>query len=226
VKLRNEFTIDAPVEKAWPVLLDIGRVASCLPGAVVEPADGDGVFRGTMKVKLGPLVTTYQGTARLQDVDEDTRTASVSVQAREQKGQGAAAAVITNRLERAGDGTRVVAETDLSITGRQAQFGRGIMEDVAGRMLADFAQRFERELLADPGDAPAGAEHAVPAGGATPATNDFPEPGEVLDVGRVFAGGPLPRAAGVGVLAAVALAIAGLVARRRRGPMIELRYRW
>ena len=83
MKLENSFTVEAPVDKTWETLLDIERVARCLPGAKVEPGEDEDVYRGAMKVKLGPMTVDYRGTARLQDVDEDTHTASIAVQARE-----------------------------------------------------------------------------------------------------------------------------------------------
>ena len=95
MQLENEFTVTAPLDQTWETLLDIERVATCLPGATIEPSEDDGVYRGAMKMKLGPMNVSYQGTARLQDVDEDTHTASIAVQAREAKGQGTAAAVIS-----------------------------------------------------------------------------------------------------------------------------------
>jgi carbon monoxide dehydrogenase subunit G len=204
MRLSNEFTIDAPLEQTWALLLDMRRVAACLPGAKLEDAGADGVYRGTMKVKLGPITTTYRGAARLQEVDVDTRTASIAVDAREQQGQGTATAVVTNRLEPANGGTRVLAETDLSITGRPAQFGRGIIEDVAGQMLGDFARSLEDEVLAS---GPHGTS-------AAPAPRE-PEDADVLDLGRM-----LPRTAvkgvaiGTAVLVAAAVAVR-LVARRR-----------
>ena len=99
MKLENEFSVAASIEDTWGTLLDIERVATCLPGATIEPGDEDGVYHGAMKMKLGPMNVQYKGTAKLQDVDEDTHTASIAVQAREAKGQGTAAAVISNHLE-------------------------------------------------------------------------------------------------------------------------------
>jgi uncharacterized protein len=162
MKLRNEFVVAAPLERAWETLLDIERVANFLPGAVIEGSDADGAYAGTMRVKLGPMVIDYRGTARLGEVDEASHTASMMVQATDQKGQGGASAVIHNQLVEENGGTRVIAETDLQITGRQAQFGRGIMQDVASRMLGQFADRFEAYLLA--GEAPAASAAGVPGG--------------------------------------------------------------
>jgi carbon monoxide dehydrogenase subunit G len=148
MKLRNEFVVAAPLERTWNTLLDLPRVASALPGATIEP-EGDGEYRGLMKVKIGPVTVEYAGTARHEDIDEDARVASFYVQG--SGTQGTAAATITNRVEEADGGTRVVVETDLRVTGRAAAFGRGLIEDVSARMLAEFARRLEAEIL-DPVD--------------------------------------------------------------------------
>jgi len=212
MRLENSFTVAAPLERTWQTLLDIERVATCLPGAKIEPTDDDGVYRGAMKIKLGPMTVDYRGTARLQDVDEDTHTASIAVQAREARGQGTAAAVISNRLEAVDGGTRVIAETDLNITGRQAQFGRGVMADVAETMMGQFAKRLEAELQR-PDTAPSGA----PSNGrAAPAPDPAGDDGDddVLDVGSLLAGTQLAR---YGAVAAGVVALLVLLVLLRRG---------
>jgi len=187
MRLRNEFVVGVPLERTWDTLLDVARVAGALPGATIEPEAEGGAWRGRMKVKLGPLTTEYTGTARVQDADEDDRVMSFRVEGRELRGQGSAAATITARLARADGGTRVVVETDMQIAGRQAQLGRGLMEDVAGAVLGQFAGRLERELR----------------GAAAPV-----EPAaEAMDVSAV-ARGPLLERAGLvlaGLLAGLAL---------------------
>jgi carbon monoxide dehydrogenase subunit G len=206
MKLRNTFTVEAGLEETWDALLDIERVATCLPGATIEATDEDGVYRGTMRVKLGPVTTDYAGTATMQDVDDDTHTASIAVQAREKRGQGTAAAVIRNHLEQANGGTRVTAETDLRITGRQAQFGRGIMEDVAGTMMDEFAARLEQ--LLESGRPPAG--EAATDGGEPSAQ----PPAEALDVGSALARTGSVRAA-LGAFALLVALVVGLRLLRR-----------
>jgi carbon monoxide dehydrogenase subunit G len=196
MKLRNEFTVQAPREQAWPVLLDIPRVAACLPGAELEAPQGDGVYRGRMKVKLGPITTTYEGTITLRDVDEDAHTASIEVRARELKGQGAATATITNRLERSATGTRVQVETDLSVTGRPAQLGRGLLEEVASSMLQDFATQIERELTT--------------VDGVGPSTR-----GDVMDLGSTAAGALVRRYLPATAIAVLAIWLVGSASRRR-----------
>jgi hypothetical protein len=220
MKLENEFTVPAPVEKVWPALLDIAQVAECLPGAAIEPDREDGVFRGRVKIKLGPVTAIYQGFARLQDVDDDSHTASISVRAKEAKGQGTASALITNRLEAVNGSTRVVVGTDLAITGRQAQFGRGIMQDVATQMMGEFARRFEQQLRE--GDArakrPGPESLSSPGDGPPPARPRQDEPQaepEALDLGGVLMGSPqIRRALGGGLLAVLVIIL--LAGRRRR----------
>lgn len=249
MKLQNEFTVAAPLERTWDLLLDIQRVAQCLPGATIEPAD-DGVYHGKMKMRLGPMTLDYKGAARLAEVDDDDHVATIDVKGKEARGQGTASATIRNRVEPADGGTRVVVETDLNITGRPAQFGRGIMEDVASRMLGDFAKRLEQELQEEPQAAPAqeapqpvagtraaaapvtpagtaGAESGgeapsgAPSGGGRAAADDD----EVLDLGSAV-GGPVAKRAAVaaaGVLVLVAVVIA--LRPRRRGLAVTFSYR-
>ncbi|HTE64184.1 MAG TPA: SRPBCC family protein [Solirubrobacteraceae bacterium] len=187
MKLRNEFDVGVPIGQTWATLLDVPRVARALPGATIDPDAEGGAWRGTMRIKLGPVTTEYLGSARVQDVDEDDRVAGYRVEGREARGQGSAAATITTRLTEQDGGTRVVVETDLQVTGRQAQLGRGLMEDVAGTILGEFAGRLERELR---GEAPEASES-----------------GEALDVSAAMRG-PLLERAGLmlaGLLAGLAV---------------------
>jgi uncharacterized protein len=146
MKLTNEFTVGADVETVWRALLDMEGVAGCLPGATIEATDEEDTYSGSIRVKIGPMTVAYQGTATLTEVDEEARRAVISLRAREAKGQGTALATITNLLEQIDGGTRVRAETDLRITGPQARFGRGVMEDVARRVLGEFSTCLERRL--------------------------------------------------------------------------------
>ena len=173
MQLHNEATVAAPPEDTWVALLDVPRVARALPGATVEPVPVEGAYRGTLTVRLGPVTMEYEGVVRLQDADEDARIATFHLQGREARGHGGATATITNRLTAFDGGTRVAVETDVAVTGRAAQFGRGLMEDVAGRMIEQFATRLEREVLtgeaADGGLDPArdeGGEHVLDIGAA------------------------------------------------------------
>ena len=219
MKLHNEFHVKVPIDRAWETLLDIETVAGFLPGAKIEPGGPEGVYNGSMKVKVGPMTVNYEGTARLAAVDEQNRTADIEVRAKEAKGQGTAAAVIRNRLVQENGATRVIAETDLQVTGRQAQFGRGIMQDVAGRMLTDFARRFEAYLSGVDGD---GAE-AAPEGPAAPPPPPMAETEEALDLGNVLGQTPLVRY-GVPVAAGVVLLLVLLGALRSRKRGLTVRF--
>ena len=219
MKLTNEFTVGVAADRVWDTLLDIERVASFLPGAKVEAGEEPGVFNGSMRVRLGPMNVSYTGTARLGEVDEKARTAAIAVEAKEAKGQGSASAVILNRLVPENGGTRVVAETDLVVTGRQAQFGRGIMQDVASRMLDEFAQRFERHLLEGDAAAPG-------AGSGGPAAGGGDDDDEVLNLGGVLSQTATARYAGAaGVAVVVVLALIALARGRRRGLEVAFRVR-
>jgi uncharacterized protein len=197
MKLRNEVVVAAPLEETWRTLLDVARVVRALPGASIEADSVEGVYRGSMRVKLGPVTAEYTGAATLEDADEDERVATFRVQGREARGHGTATATITNRLvpEEAG-GTRVIVETELDITGKAAQFGRGILEDVSSRLLDQFASRLEAEVLGGDAGAPAAKE-------------------DVLDVGSA-AWGPLLRRYGwIALLGAAVLGLT-LAARSRK----------
>jgi carbon monoxide dehydrogenase subunit G len=167
--LENEFVVAAQPERTWRLLLDLERVSRCLPGAAVEAGEEEGALLGTMRVKLGPIAMSYKGTARLDEVDESAHTAVVAVEGRETHGQGSASARIRSTLAAEGDATRVRVETVLNVTGRPAQFGRGIMQDVATAMLADFADCLSRTLddapEMDAATAPAAALDLAPAVG-------------------------------------------------------------
>ena len=230
MKLENEFSVDAPLEQTWATLLDIERVARCLPGARLESNGSDGVYRGEMQLKLGPMTLAYKGTARLAEVEEDEHSATIEARAKEARGAGTAMARIRNQLAPGtGGSTRVRVETDLNITGRPAQFGRGIMEDVASRMLADFARQLEREILSGQPTGAGGEAAGKPAAGGQPAGEPAPvgpdraasppPAGAPLDVGAALAG-PVARRAGVAVAAVVLLGLITAVVRRRRRGLV------
>jgi len=157
MKLTNEVVVPAPLESTWSLLLDVPRVVRALPGATVEPDAAEGAYRGALKVRLGPVAVAYDGVARLEDVDEDEHAATFRIEGRERGGHGGATATIVNRLLPEENGTRLVVETDLAVTGRAAQLGRGLMEDVAGSLLEQFAAGLERLTLGREEDAAAAA---------------------------------------------------------------------
>ena len=145
MKIDNEFTVSVPVDEAWSVMLDLERIAPCLPGAAIQESEGE-EYQGTMKVKIGPITANYKGTAKFEETDEENRRAVLKATGRDARGQGTASATIVSTLQEEGDDTRVRVETDMRLTGRAAQFGRGIAQDVATKMLDQFAECLEREI--------------------------------------------------------------------------------
>src|SRR5918993_4849088 len=146
MKINNEFTVGVPIQQAWDVMLDLQRIAPCLPGAAIQEEKGDGEYDGTMKVKIGPITANYKGTVKFEETDEANHRAVLQATGRDARGQGTASATITPTLQEVGDKTKVSVETDMKLTGRAAQFGRGIAQDVATKMLNQFAECLEREI--------------------------------------------------------------------------------
>jgi carbon monoxide dehydrogenase subunit G len=167
VQLENSFTVPVPIDEAWRVLLDIERIAPCMPGAALDSVDGDD-FTGRVKVKLGPINLTYQGKASFIEKDEAAHRAVIDAKGKDQRGNGTAAAVVTARLAPEGAITRVDVLTDLNITGRPAQFGRGVMTDVGNKLLGQFADKLAAQL--GQGDAQGAAVRAETAGQKAAAT--------------------------------------------------------
>lgn len=169
LRLENEFVVSTSVEHTWSVLLDVERVASCLPGATVEPGEKDGTFTGSMRVKVGPMSISYTGVGRIESVDELARTAVFNLEGREVRGQGSASALLTSTLLPEGDhSTRVCVQTDLSLTGRPAQFGRGILQDVTASLLSDFAVCLSERMAEQDAAPQATASDAVTPTSARP----------------------------------------------------------
>jgi uncharacterized protein len=243
MKLTNEITVPAPIDEAWELMLDVERVAPCLPGASVEASEGD-EYKGSMKVKIGPIVSNFDGTLKIDEADEEAHRAVMSAKARDSRGKGSANATITSTLERADEGTRVMVETDLRVTGPAASFGRGVMQDVSAMLMTQFADCLATKLGRE-APAPAGADTVAaeaPAGGLedgepvaraqalpddvpkpppaeTPPPTPAPEPSgdDVLDLGAVGREALGRRAAPPAVGIFVLLVLLILLLRRRRG---------
>ncbi|MQY10475.1 hypothetical protein SRB5_05830 [Streptomyces sp. RB5] len=200
MELQHEFTVPVPADQAWEVLLDIERIAPCMPGATVESYDGETVG-GAVKVKVGPITVTYRGTAVFEERDEKIRRMVLAASGRETRGQGTARARVTGQLtERDDGGTQVSVITDLTITGRPAQFGRSLMADVGERLIGQFAGCLAERL--------AEREREDPVPPLIPAD-------EPLDLLRT-AGAPVARRAGWPAAVAAALVLVFAAARRRR----------
>ena len=147
MKLNNEFTVDVPVDDVWNVLLDLERITPCLPGASLTEETGEREYDGAMKVKLGPVTQQYRGTVKIQEADESAHRAVLRADGKDARGQGTASATIVSTLHDEGDGTtKVSVETDMQITGRAAQFGQGIQQQVSEKLLGRFADCLEEEI--------------------------------------------------------------------------------
>ena len=190
MNIQDEFRVDVPVEEAWRVLLDVERIAPCMPGAQLQEVEGD-EFRGIVKVKVGPITAQYKGAARLAEVDDANHRAVIRAEGRDTRGQGNASATVTATLEPDGEGTRVRIDSDVTITGKVAQFGRGVIADVSSKLLAQFVGNLERDVLSGSDAAPAAATAAAPAAPGAARTIDAPE-AEPVDLFRT-AGAPIMR---------------------------------
>jgi carbon monoxide dehydrogenase subunit G len=161
VEFTDEFRVSLPADPAWELLGDVERIAPCMPGARLTGAEGD-KYQGTVKVRVGPVVVEFKGTAIVESRDKDARAMSIRAAGRDSRGQGNADAVVTALLAPDGDGTRVTVTTQLTITGKVAQFGKGVIEDVSKKLLAQFTTNLEDMLAAERSlEAPAEATAAV-----------------------------------------------------------------
>ena len=147
MELNNEFRVAVPAAKTWEVLTDVERVAPCLPGATLLSVDGD-AFTGAVKVKVGPITVSYHGEAAFLEKDVAAQRVVLKANGKETRGNGNAAAVVTAQLKDEGtEGTLVSITTDLTISGKAAQFGRGVLADVAGNLIGQFARQLEADVL-------------------------------------------------------------------------------
>ena len=179
MELTNEFTVDVPVDQAWDILTDLPRIAPCMPGAQLREVVGD-EHHGVVKVKVGPITAEYRGTATFVERDRQAHRAVLRAEGRETRGQGNASATITAVLQPVDRATKVAVTTDLTITGRVAQFGRGVLADVSNKLLGQFVERLEQMVLSGGRDAPAeqpGGTAGQTAGGAGKPGGKTAEPG-------------------------------------------------
>lgn len=157
MKLDNEFTVGVPIEQAWSVLTDLELIAPCMPGAQLTGVN-DGVYTGKVKIKVGPVTAEYAGTARFTEKDETGYRAVIDARGRDSRGNGNANAVISAQLQPADSGTHVTVSTDLTIAGRVAQFGSGMIKEVSAKLLGQFVDCLEGKLaggLSAPASEPA-----------------------------------------------------------------------
>jgi carbon monoxide dehydrogenase subunit G len=244
VELTNEFTVGVPTEQAWALLTDVERIAPCMPGAELQEVEGD-EYRGVVKVKVGPITAQYKGRASFVERDVPGLRAVLRAEGRETRGQGNASATISASLHPDSGGTRVAIVTDLAVTGRVAQFGRGVLADVSAKLLAQFVDCLETKVLgvveaadesppAAPVDPPQRVGGGKEEGAAGPITNGVPAtpgtdgagqptvrrtesvPAEPVDLIGVAGGSLARRARPLGVVVAVAIVVI-VLRRRRRG---------
>lgn len=227
MELTNDFSVSVPVDEAWAVLTDLERIAPCMPGAQLQEVEGD-EYRGVVKVKVGPITAQYKGAASFQTRDDSAHRAVIRAEGRDTRGQGNAAATITATLEPDGDGTRVMVVTDLTVTGKVAQFGRGVMADVSAKLMDQFVKALEADVLSGKAAAPAtevvtdapspGATVAAPATNPNGSTSSGPrridsppvQPVDLLDT----AGGSVAKR--VGPIIGVLVVVLWLLRRRRK----------
>jgi carbon monoxide dehydrogenase subunit G len=221
VHLDHAFTVPTGIEEAWAVLLDAERVAPCMPGATLESVEGD-EFHGSVKVKLGPINLTYKGKAAFIDKDDAAHRVVIDARGKDARGAGTAAAVVTATLVADGDAsTKVDVHTELDITGKPAQFGRGVMVDVGNKIIGQFADHLADMLTspeaAAPLDMPAAEEDAagVSTSVTVPAPTAQPQRRAAEHIDLMEHAGPA-MAKRLAPLVVVALVVLLVVRRRRR----------
>ena len=151
MELNNDFEVSAPIEKVWEVINNVELIAPCLPGAQLEEVEND-EYRGFVKVKVGPITAQYKGVAKFVEKDDSNHRVVIRGEGRDTRGAGNAAADITASLESITEGTRVNFVTDLKITGKVAQFGRGVMADISKKLMGQFADNLSELVLAEGGN--------------------------------------------------------------------------
>ena len=210
MQIDNEFTVSVPIDRAWEVLTDLEGIAPCLPGAQLTGREGDD-FKGQVKIKVGPVVATYQGAARFVEKDEVARRAVIDAKGRDARGAGNASALITAQLEAQGDQTLVQINTDLKISGKVAQFGRNVIEEVSTKLLGQFVDCLDTKLVAAPVPGEVAPEVApaepVPATTGPPAAVDA----EPLDLMALAGGAMAKRLVPLAMVAIVVIVVVVLL---------------
>lgn len=172
MRFEHEFTVQAPVQRVWEALLDVQRVAPCMPGAEVLEQLGEDAYRVAVRVKVGPISLLYRGQVEIAARDERAHTATLRARAQEARGQGTASATVEMRLQEAPDAqTQAHLQTDLQLSGRAAAMGRGVIGDVAEQLIGEFARNLQAMLAPEStATAPAAPEPAAPAPAAPEST--------------------------------------------------------
>jgi carbon monoxide dehydrogenase subunit G len=220
MKIDNEFTVSVPVELAWQALTDLAEVSLCLPGARLTGVEGD-VYSGEVKVKVGPVVSEYAGTAQFAEKVDEAYRAVIDAKGRDTRGAGNASAIITMQLEAKGLNTLVKVDTDLKISGKIAQMGGGMIAEVSQKLLGQFVECLETKLAAPAPSEPAAVEEAAaveapgePGAAAVAQPPVVTEPLEPLDLIGLAGGSVLKRLVPVLlVLAAIVVVVVWVFAR-------------
>jgi carbon monoxide dehydrogenase subunit G len=173
MKITNEFTVHTPIDRAWQVLTDLTGIAPCMPGAQLTGVDGD-VYQGKVKIKVGPVLSEFAGTARFTEKDDAAYRAVIDAKGRDARSAGNASALVTAVLAPAGDSTTVSVDTDLKISGKLAQFGSGMIKEVSAKLLAQFVANLEAKLATEPESSPTPGAAATPGQVATPGQDATP----------------------------------------------------
>ena len=210
MKLENEFRVSVPIDRAWEVLTDIPLITPCLPGATLTDHDAD-EYKGKIKIKVGPVTADYSGSAVFVQRDEAARHVEISASGRDSRGSGNASAKITADMTSDGDGTKVSITTDLKISGKVAQFGKGMIAEVSTKLIDQFVDCIEQELLGEAVIDEVAAESATAPGAAAPTARPRPQQAETLDL-MEYAGNSvykrlIPIAAVIAVLIALRLVL-------------------
>jgi carbon monoxide dehydrogenase subunit G len=217
MKIANEFTVSAPLERAWDVLTDLEQVIPLMPGATMTGREGDDVL-GKVKVKVGPVTSEFSGKVHFVEQDREAHRAVIDGRGKESRGTGNAAATVTAQLHDAGDRTRVTVDTDLKIVGKLAQFGSGMLQQVSEKLLGEFVRSLEAKLAASPdGAAPQTTAAQAAAAPAQPAAEAEP-----IDLIQLAGGGALKK---YGPLVFAAFALAALIFTLGRLRLARQRWR-
>ncbi len=146
----NTFEVPVPIEEAWPILMDIERIAPCVPGAELTDVLDDRTYKGKIAVRLGPVALSFNGQAKFEDLDDDAHTARIKAQGTDSKGRGGAQAVVEFSMEPSENGAKVLIHTNLQLSGAVAQYGRGVgmVADLAQHIIGQFADNLAKNVLA------------------------------------------------------------------------------
>jgi carbon monoxide dehydrogenase subunit G len=174
MKITNEFTVHTPIDQAWKLLTDLEAIAPCMPGAALTGVEGD-TYKGKVKIKVGPVISEFAGTARFTEKNDADHTAAIDAKGRDARSAGQAAAVVTAVLRPAGDdSTTVSVDTDLKITGKLAQFGSGMIKEVSTKLLAQFVTNLEAKLAAENSSPAAATSAPAPVAASSAAVETAP----------------------------------------------------